>query len=112
MSGGGEGRGWIRTNWTVAMGHEFTLPISEFTITRQAKSAGRSVFEDGVTDPNGPAIRRVVGEVFEKTARPHPADGSRAERPQQEAHPSSEHGMGDLLPASIPIYFGWGAIRR
>ncbi len=83
------------------VGHEFTLPISEFTITRQAKSGGRSVFEDGVTDPNEPAIRRVVGEFFEKTARPHPADGSRAERPQQEAHPSLAHGMGDIFLASI-----------
>ena len=35
-----------------------------------------------------------------------------AVRPQQEAHPSSEYRMGDLLPASIPIYFGWGTIRR
>ena len=94
------------------VGHEFTLPISEFTITHQAKSGGRSVFEDGVTDPNAPAIRRVVGEFFEKTARPHPADGSRAERPQHEAHPSPKHGMGDLLPASIPTYFGGGTIRR
>ncbi len=94
------------------VGHEFTLPISEFTITRQAKSGGRSVFEDGVTDPDAPAIRRVISELFEKTARPHPADGSRAERPQQEAHPSPQHGRGELFPASIPTYFGGGTIRR
>ena len=68
------------------VGHEFTLPISEFTITRQAKSGGRSVFEDGVTDPNGPAIRRVVSEFFEKTARPHTLPTVRVQRGLSKKH--------------------------